>query len=143
MPAIEPTYTKVYGADSLSVQRATISPNGRWIAFTDGDGVDRFNLWLVPAEGGEPVRLTSGSSWDDFPVWFPGSDRIAFRSNRVPTAGVMALPVDPLTGQTTGPARQVTLDAISAYFDVSPDGKWIAYTTAGVGGHAIKVLPAT
>jgi len=142
VPTIEPTYTRVYG-NSLWVLEASISPNGRWIAFTEGEEGVRTNLWLVPAEGGEPIRLTSGRYQDDFPVWFPGSDRIAFRSDRGLTDGVMTLPVDPLTGQPTGPTRAVTLDACSAWFDVSPDGRWIAYTTMGTGGHAIKVLPAT
>lgn len=140
VPAIEPTYTRVYGADSLAAQRATMSPNGRWITFAD-----RGSLWLVPAVGGEPIRITGGRYRDQFPVWFPGSDRIAFRSEPVSGSAfaVMTVPVDPLNGQAKGPPRRVTLDEVSAFHDVSPDGKWIAYTTQGDEGHAIKVLPAT
>ena len=140
VPAIEPTYTRVYGADSLVGDHATMSPNGSWIAFSN-----RGNLWVVPAEGGEPIRITSGRHLDHLPVWFPGSDRIAFRSEPVSGSAyaVMTVPVDPLTGRPTGPPRQVTLDEVSGGHDVSPDGKWIAYTTRGMEGWAIKVLPAT
>jgi Tol biopolymer transport system component len=37
----------------------------------------------------------------------------------------------------------VTLEELSAYFDVSPDGKQVAYTTFGTKGrHALKIIPS-
>lgn len=56
------------------------SPNGRWIAYlTDADGWD--HLYVMPATGGAPVKITSG----DFDVWRPewshDSSRIAFDAN--------------------------------------------------------------
>ncbi len=143
VPSIEPTYTKVFGAQSTYIKNAALSPDGRWIAFTEGDDVDRTNLWVVSAEGGKPIRLTRGPYLDGSPVWFPTSDRIAFRSTRPPTWAIMTLPLDPLTGKPTGPPQQVTIERLTADFDVSPDGKWIAYTTSGPKGLALRVLPAT
>jgi Tol biopolymer transport system component len=56
----------------------------------------------------------------------------------------MTLAIDPLTGEAIGPPRQVTIDSVSAWFDISPDGKWIAYTGWGnKGRHALKIIPST
>jgi len=56
------------------------SPDGRWIAYlTDTDGWD--HLYVMPAAGGSPVKITSG----DFDVWRPewskDSTRIVFDAN--------------------------------------------------------------
>lgn len=142
-PAIEYTLTEVFGEESWTIHRTALSPNGRWIAFTEGDFQTRKSLWVVSTEGGQPIRLTKGPYLDDSPLWFPTSDRIAFRSTRPPAYSIMTLPVDPLTGRATGHPRQVTLDRPSAWFDVSPDGKWIAYTVFGTKGrHALRILPS-
>jgi Tol biopolymer transport system component len=138
-PEIEYTLTRVFGADSWSISAASLSPDGRWIAFTEGDDTTRKNIWIVSTEGGEPTALTTGPYLDSLPIWFPSGDRIAFLSTRTPIWAVMTLPLDRLTGRPTGPPRQVTLDRILANFDVSPDGKWIAYTSSG---GLLKVLPA-
>ena len=142
-PTIEYTLTRVFGADSWSIRDASLSPDGRWIAFAEGDEITRLNLWIVSTEGGEPIPLTTGPYFDDSPIWFPSAERIAFRSNRTPIWAIMTLPLDTLTGRPTGPPQQVTLDRISANFDVSPDGKWIAYTVSNArGGSLLRILPA-
>ncbi len=142
-PVIEYTLTRVFGADSWSIREASLSPDGRWIAFVEGDERTRRSLWLISTKGGEPIPLTTGPYIDDSPVWFPAADRIAFRSNRTPIYAIMTLPLDTITGQPTGPPRQVTLDSSYAYFDVSPDGRWVAYTVSNTrGGSLLRVLPA-
>lgn len=47
------------------------SPDGRWIAFTSWDDEERSHLWRVPAEGGEPQRLTQEAGEYINPVWAP------------------------------------------------------------------------
>jgi len=149
VPLIEPRFTRVFGSDTLNIMSPEISPDGRWIAFSDWKGVDpeSVNLWLVPAEGGDPVRLTEGPYWDDWPVWFPGSDRIAFRSDRPVRPGqtsaqIMTLEIDSSTGRAVGSPRQVTLKGSHAWYDVSPDGKWIAYTPRSDSGRLLDIIPA-
>lgn len=59
------------------------SPDGKWIAFEsnrDGD----FQIWIVPAAGGEPRKLTSLSTGASQPVWAPTGDKIAFVSEVFP-----------------------------------------------------------
>ena len=52
------------------------SPDGRWITFVRRvDGAN--DLWVVPATGGEPVRLTEGRDLAS-PAWSPDGQAIAF-----------------------------------------------------------------
>jgi Tol biopolymer transport system component len=145
VPRIEPRFTRIFGTDSMEIGSATMSPDGRWIAFiASTDWGVGSNLWIVPTAGGEPARLTGGAHRDDGPVWFPGSDRIAFRSDRPGPWGIMTLPIDKESGRPTGPPRQVTLEPSQAYLDVSPDGKWIAYTPGNErGNRVIRIVPST
>lgn len=56
------------------------SPNGRWIAYlTDTDGWD--HLYVMPADGGKPVRITDGNFTTWRPAWSHDSTRIAFDAN--------------------------------------------------------------
>jgi Tol biopolymer transport system component len=56
----------------------------------------------------------------------------------------MTIRIDNETGRSAGPPRQVTLEGSQAYFDVSPDGKWIAYTpTNERGNRVIRIVPST
>jgi len=145
VPTIEPHFTRVYAEEGARLFWPSLSPNGRWIAFSRWEEEGAASLWLVPADGGEAIRLTQ-SHWDVAPVWFPSGERIAFRSNR-PARGenggsyIMSLPIDAETGHPTGPPRQVSVDECFAYFDVSPDGEWIAFT-AWAKGKAILVVPS-
>ncbi|MGW6054960.1 serine hydrolase [Streptomyces sp. NPDC055189] len=53
------------------------SPDGRWIAFLRG-GDGPAQLWLLPAEGGEPEALTKLPAGAGAPVWSPDGTAIAF-----------------------------------------------------------------
>jgi dipeptidyl aminopeptidase/acylaminoacyl peptidase len=66
------------------------SPDGRWLAFTSnrstGDGDDKktpAHLYVMPANGGEPRKLTDTKEGVEGLVWSPDSTRIAFAA-RVP-----------------------------------------------------------
>jgi Tol biopolymer transport system component len=146
VPTIEPTYTRVFGSDTLEIgRRPSMSPDGRWIAFSVFEGMNRSNLWIVSSEGGEPIRLTDGDHTDDGIVWFPNGDRIAFRSiDRLPFVAIMTLAIDRETGRPVGSPRAVTLEGSAAYFDVSPDGRWIAYTPRDEPWYpVIRIVPST
>lgn len=151
---IEPHYTRIFGSDTMQVGWGVLSPDSKWVVFTYAKGADAWsnsNLWVVSSDGGEPMQLTSGRYADISPVWHPGSDRIAFVSDRPsdPAMGssgsyVMTLPFDPSAGRATGPPRQVSLEPARSGLAVSPDGRWIAYATArDPDAQNIRVLPAT
>lgn len=57
------------------------SPDGNWIAFT-GQYDGNIDAFVIPAQGGEPKRLTWHPGADVAVGWTPDSKRILFRSNR-------------------------------------------------------------
>ena len=64
-----------------------LSPDGEWIAYvvsvTDFDENNRnSDIWIVPARGGEPRRMTTSEKSDNTPRWSPDGSRIAFLSSR-------------------------------------------------------------
>jgi dipeptidyl aminopeptidase/acylaminoacyl peptidase len=64
-----------------------ISPDGRWVAFLRAvDDAARPQLYVMPADGGEAVRITDLPLGAGAPVWAPDSRRIAFAA-RVPEPG--------------------------------------------------------
>jgi tricorn protease len=73
------------------------SPDGNWIAFTgqyDGN-VDAF---VMPAEGGEPRRLTFHPGPDVAVGWTPNGKRVLFRSSREAYADFARLYTVPMEG---------------------------------------------
>jgi len=57
----------------------TWSPDGREIAF-QSDRSGTWDIWKVPARGGEPTALTADEEIDYHPRWSPDGDWIAFAS---------------------------------------------------------------
>ncbi len=71
---------RVTTADAIN-QYATWSPDGTYIAFHSNRG-GTYNIWVIPASGGEAVQLTSGPYDDVTPAWSPDGNGIAFTFNR-------------------------------------------------------------
>jgi Tol biopolymer transport system component len=66
-----------------------ISADGRRVAFvvtTASEERDEYlsNIWVVPVEGGEPRRFTTGPTRDTHPRWSPDGRWLAFVSDRGP-----------------------------------------------------------
>jgi dipeptidyl aminopeptidase/acylaminoacyl peptidase len=62
------------------------SPDGKWLAFASNRGEDKKTpgaLYVIPAQGGEPRKLTDLKESVEWISWSPDSTRIAFTS-RVP-----------------------------------------------------------
>jgi len=57
------------------------SPDGNWIAFT-GQYDGNFDVFVMPAEGGEPRRLTWHPGPDIAEGWVPDGKKVLFRSGR-------------------------------------------------------------
>ena len=98
------------------------SPDGSMIAFTaeyDGNS----DVYVIPAEGGDPKRLTWHPSGDFVQGWTPDG-AVLFRSGRAskPTQTNRLYEV-PLNG---GLPVAIAIPR-AAYGDISPDGKHIAY----------------
>ena len=137
--------TEIATSDSLAMGTATESPDGRWILFASASRIGPTHLWIMPAGGGTPKRLTDGTYYDHAPVWFPSGRRIAFASTRV--HGVMTADIDPTSGRLTSMPKRVSLED-AEFLDVSPDGERIVYVDTrnrlrlvpAVGGPAVTLL---
>jgi tricorn protease len=104
-------------------EKPSFSPDGSQIAFT-GDYDGTHAVYVVPAAGGEPRRLTYHPADADVQGWTPDGKRILFGSFRTAFAGgVIGLFTVPLEG---GFATQVPL-VRAAEGSFSPDGARIAY----------------
>jgi tricorn protease len=98
------------------------SPDGNWIAFTgqyDGN-VDAF---VMPADGGEPRRLTWHPGQDSPVGWTPDSKRVLFISDRDAYADITRLYTVPMEGGW--PEALPMWRAVDGW--LSPDGARIAY----------------
>ncbi|MDX1979845.1 MAG: protein kinase [Bryobacteraceae bacterium] len=62
--------------------QAAPSPDGRWTVFARYSSGTEVDLYLIPAEGGEPRRLTWDSTYVDGMAWTPDSREIIYGARR-------------------------------------------------------------
>jgi hypothetical protein len=105
------------------------SRDGRWLAFDARQTNDAAqHIFVVAANGGTPIAVTTGTSNDARPTWTAAGDRLVFASSL--TGGAMTIAIDPATGRAAGPVKRVSIDSVLPRgFDVAPDGKSVAYLT--------------
>ncbi len=122
---------------------ASVSPDGRWIAFVRGHtpwwrkhyrGSASRNIWLRAYDGGPSYHIVSYAGDDDRPMWGSDGRTLFFMSERddaVPNIWkvILDLPGDDGEPLVAGPASQVTFhdhDGVQAAA-ISDDGTLIVY----------------
>lgn len=97
------------------------SPDGKYLIFTGGRNGE-FDIYKIPASGGEEINLTNSPGLDDGPEYTPDGKYIYFNSTR---SGLMQLwRMKPDGSQQ----EQITNDEFNNWFPhISPDGKWIVF----------------
>ncbi|MBI1895386.1 MAG: CehA/McbA family metallohydrolase [Acidobacteria bacterium] len=87
--------------ESLYRTRPDVSPNGKLVLLACSRGAaDQYtHLYLAPAAGGEPYKMTFGEFDDFHPRWSPDGERIAYISNEGGLPRLMVL-------ETWGGARR-------------------------------------
>jgi serine/threonine protein kinase len=107
------------------------SPNGHRIAFwgaSSGEG-GHYDIFTVPATGGEPVPVTRDAEYDDEPVWSADGRHLYFCSRRGGTENIWRIPIDEVTGEVLGEAIPVTSGTAAAGgLSVSQDGGRLVYS---------------
>jgi TolB protein len=99
------------------------SPDGKTLAFVGQRNGD-FDIYTVPATGGEETRLTTAKGLDDGPEYSPDGQYIYFNSERTGHMQIWRMHPDG-TGQ-----EQVFVDDYNNWFPhISPDGKWMVFLT--------------
>jgi dipeptidyl aminopeptidase/acylaminoacyl peptidase len=115
------------------ISEIALSPDGKQIAFSLAEYDMKKNsssagIWLIPSEGGEPVRLTQGAGKNIKPRWKPDGSGITFLSTRNGSSQIYSLS---LSG---GEAQQLTDFPVDVEdFCWSPNGRRMAFVA--------KVLP--
>jgi TolB protein len=107
------------------------SPDGKTLAFVGQRNGD-FDIYTIPAAGGEETRLTTAKGLDDGPEYSPDGKYIYFNSERSGHMQIWRMNAD------GGGQEQVFSDDLNNWFPhISPDGKWMVFLTyeADVTGH--------
>jgi hypothetical protein len=95
------------------------SPDGATLAFV-GERGGEFDIYTIPAAGGEETRLTTAKGLDDGPEYSPDGKYIYFNSVRTGAMQIWRMRSDG-SEQT-----QITYDEFNNWFPhISPDGKWM------------------
>ncbi len=98
------------------------SPDGSMVAYS-GDYDGNVDVYVVPAQGGEPRRLTHHPSADVAVGWTPDGKSVLFRSHRLAYSDPDQLFTVPVEGALPTPLP-LSMAEDGAY---SPDGTHIAY----------------
>lgn len=113
--------TRTPGAND---READWSPDGRYIAYIS-DRTGETEIWLQPAEGGNPVQLTKDNdTYIRRLMWRPDSKKVLYtdRKNRIVEVDVASKAKKTLMQNPEGEFREVSY---------SPDSQWITYTKSG------------
>ena len=109
------------------------SPHGRRIAYTTRGaiaGSTRLDIWTVDRTGANPVAVTTDGTANWNPVWSPDGRHVYFVSGRGGPINLWRVPIDEITGKTTGAPEAVTTPSpFVAHITISADGTRIAYSS--------------
>ena len=107
------------------------SPDGKTLAFV-GQRDGEFDIYTIPAAGGQETRLTTAKGLDDGPEYSPDGKYIYFNSERTGHMQIWRMKAD------GSEQEQVVFDDLNDWFPhISPNGQWMVFLTYGadVKGH--------
>ncbi len=102
-----------------------LSPDGTLVAYSSNAG-GSVNIWVVDAQGGEPLRLTNGPGEVSKPAWFPDGRSVAFVQNLGGKKSVWKVPR--LGGSPVSLLEDADMPAIAR------DGRSLAFVRVGALG---------
>ena len=95
-------HARILTTDPGVQQHPAWSPDGRWIAYSAGDGPDTYEIYVIAADGSQRRRLTTNQAQDLNPAWSPDGRSIAYSSNATGDYEIWVMDADGAN------ARQVT-----------------------------------
>jgi TolB protein len=107
------------------------SPDGKMLTYC-AERNGNFDVYTIPAEGGQETRLTTDKGKDDGPEYSPDGQYIYFNSDRTGTMQIWRMKADGSSQE------QITNDDVENWFPhVSPSGQSMVFLTyeKGVGDH--------
>jgi hypothetical protein len=107
------------------------SPDGKTLAFV-GERNGEFDIYAIPAAGGEETRLTTAKGLDDGPEYTADGKYIYFNSERTGHMQIWRMRAD------GSEQEQITFGEENDWFPhISPNGEWMVFLTydKSVSGH--------
>ena len=115
------------------------SPHGNRIAYWSILG--GAEIWTMPADGGEPVRVTEDGYFDWNPVWSPDGAYLYFSSDRGGSQNLWRVAINEESGNVQGPPEPVTSGVAShaVHLSLSASGRKVAYVAQVVASNIHKM----
>jgi TolB protein len=107
------------------------SPDGKTLAFV-GERDGNFDIYTIPANGGEETRLTTAAGLDDGPEYSPDGAWIYFNSERTGQMQIWRMKPDGSQQE-----QVIASDSNDWFPHISPDGQWMVFLAydKSVSGH--------
>jgi serine/threonine-protein kinase len=128
----EPELLGVHRVEAWGQHSFAWSPDGRRIAYVNGNAAWRHSanvaaasIWVIDADGGEPVPITDERDLNVSPQWLPDSRHLLFVFDREGQREVYVVAVGP-TG-SPGEPQKVPGPTDAHSISVSRDGRRLAY----------------
>jgi eukaryotic-like serine/threonine-protein kinase len=109
------------------------SPDGKWIAFVSGNiqyatigNLAPSSIWVAPAAGGTPTRVTEDRPLHTSPVWLPDSRGLLYVSDRDGGRDVYNIRLT-RSGAPDGEAKRLTTGLHPHTISLSADGRRLVY----------------
>lgn len=108
------------------------SPDGQRLAYVARREEGHFDVYTIPVEGGEDVRLTGGEGHCDGPDYSPDGARIYYNCDRSGQAQIWVMAAD-----GSGQRQLFADDCVNWFPHPSPDGRHLVYLAypPGTLGH--------
>ncbi len=117
--------------EDAEIESVDVSPDGRLLVDSNRSG--NWDVYVLPAGGGEMQQLTIDPALDAGPRWSPDGREAVFYSNRTGHREVWIMPIG------GGPARQLTSGEGESWYPCwSPDGSEIVHE----GNRGLAIIPA-
>ncbi len=121
---------KIKADDLFNIKRISqpqFSPDGKWIAYVvtvidKDENRSNSDIWMIPRQGGVPIRLTNHEKGDSSPCWSPDGKYLAFISSREEKSQIWLF--DTLGGE---PSQLTKMSNGVNSFVWSPDSSKVAF----------------
>ncbi len=106
---------------------ACVSGNQRFVENEDFGNIAPSSVWVIPASGGSPVRVTGDENLNTSPAWLPGRRSLLFVSDEGGGRDLYEVAIG-RNGRPGGSPVRLTTGLNASHVSVSRDGKRLAYS---------------